>query len=477
MNAYDESHADELGFKKSVDECKNILTYLWSTAKGLIPATIFVTGSDDSETSRWMSQRHNNCISSSSTTSNNSNNGGMNEEIIQSLTHSIDNQTILFESLRQDKQDEKEEKTNKYGDLHDSTKLLILNASSVEGDLVPTEPVLSCKDFFNKKNISKALDFLDTSLSQDLGCCVSIDTGLVTALYSGHFLRDREDSPSNFSFFMIPKKLPLSANKSKPTMILQLKASQGKGWSETDLKDALKQGIVTPADIHSFGHQMKNFWGLSTFFFGKDSLLSQALEPLLHDISVHTLTFEAAQLRDKLFATKLGYAIDTRVFRWLQLCRNSKDRNQVNDSLLNFSFLFNQVLTDSFLQLLPTTFKKFSSTQETDESDSDMDSAKPKSKRRKQIDRSEKSLKERVVNDKTIKTWIVSPKEYGTCFAARNLGDRPMLKGKPMCQRYHSKGYCFHDCLNKATHIPSKEIEDTIKVAYSKYVEKCKLVK
>ena len=82
-------------------------------------------------------------------------NNSVNNEVIQSLTYSIDNQTILFESFRQEKQEEKDEKLNKFSDLHDSTKLLLLNASSPDGELTPAEPVSSCKEFFNKKNIKR----------------------------------------------------------------------------------------------------------------------------------------------------------------------------------------------------------------------------------------------------------------------------------------------------------------------------------
>ena len=66
---------------------------------------------------------------------------------------------------------------------------------------------------------------------------------------------------------MTPKKISLSSDRFKPTMILQLKASQGKGWSETDLKEALKQGIATPEDIHSFSHQLKKFLGFVDVLF------------------------------------------------------------------------------------------------------------------------------------------------------------------------------------------------------------------
>ena len=50
--------------------------------------------------------------------------------MLQSLALNIQNQTELFEKFRQDKNDEKSEKQNKYLELHDSAKLLILNASS-----------------------------------------------------------------------------------------------------------------------------------------------------------------------------------------------------------------------------------------------------------------------------------------------------------------------------------------------------------
>ena len=135
--------------------------------------------------------------------------------------------------------------------------MLILNASSTDGITAAILPTDSCKEFYMKKNISKALDLLSTTMSQEYECCVQLETGLVTALHAGHFLRDREDSPSNFSFFLTPKKQPLSSDRFKSTMILQLKATQGKGWSETDFKEALKQGIVTPSNVSSLIHQLK----------------------------------------------------------------------------------------------------------------------------------------------------------------------------------------------------------------------------
>lgn len=85
-------------------------------------------------------------------------------------------------------------------------------------------------------------------MTQELDCCVQIETGLVAALHDGHFIRYREDSPSNFSLFLNPNKQLLSSRVLKLTMILQLKSTKGKGWSEINLKKSLKQGTVTRQD-------------------------------------------------------------------------------------------------------------------------------------------------------------------------------------------------------------------------------------
>ena len=455
----------------------NILSFLWGAVKHIVPPITFIPGSDDTQTITWCSGRHHACIAPSinnSSDDSDETSQPITTDIVQTLAYSINSQTEIFEKMRQDKQDAKNEKTNRFDNLHDSCQLMILNASSTDGETAPDSPTNHCSEFFSKKNISKALDYLQTSLDHEFNCCVQLESGLVASLHAGHFLREREDSPSNFSFFLTPKKQPLATNRFRPTMILQLKANQGKGWSENDLKEALKQGIITPTDVHTFGHQLKNFWGLATFFFGSESIIAKSLSPLLERLAKHTITFEGAQLRDPKFVTRLGYAIDTRIFRWLDQCRALKSRTQVNDSLLNFDNLFDQILTDSFMQNLPTTFQEFSPTptqnnhQQNDSSQMDNHRAK-----RHRGPNNDITQKERIQNPKQIQDWIVSPNDYRQKFMGKHLDARPKIQHRPMCQRYHSKGYCFSDCVNKITHIPSQELDTNTQRLYRKYVEKC----
>ena len=119
------------------------------------------------------------------------------------LSTSIQAQTKLTEKIQGNVEQSSSDKKEKFGDLHDSTKLLILNVSSKNGEVTPIKPSLTCEVFFKNKSVSQSKQFLIESLS-DAGCIVEIETGLVTALVNGQFLRDREDTPSNFCIFLLP---------------------------------------------------------------------------------------------------------------------------------------------------------------------------------------------------------------------------------------------------------------------------------
>ena len=72
----------------------------------------------------------------------------------------------------QEKQDAKDEKANKFTNLHDSTQLMILNVSSMDGENTPGNPTDHCSKNFQQKTISKALDYLQTTLDQELECWI-----------------------------------------------------------------------------------------------------------------------------------------------------------------------------------------------------------------------------------------------------------------------------------------------------------------
>ena len=80
-----------------------------------------------------------------------------------------------------------------------------------------------------------------------------------------------------------------------------------------------------------------------------------------------------------------------------------------------------------------------------------------------------------VQNSSKIEAWMAaSSDEYQRYFAGKHLQLRPQLNGRPMCQRFHSKGHCFSDCINAASHIPSTNIPSDTSAKYAAYCQKCK---
>ena len=231
------------------------------------------------------------------------------------------------------------------------------------------------------------------------------------------------------------------------------------------MKDLVKQGIICPNSIDLLVHQLQNIWGASCFFFGNNSILARRIMPTIESITENVLTFEHSQIRDTQFASKLCYAVDTRIFRWLQQCLRKNDRESVDDSLIDFKPMFASVLTDSFYQELPLAISELPSSNNADTENVN------NRKRKRVLDDQEER---RVTNPKTNPDWMLKENEsYSELVSSKHVDKRPILNGKRMCPRYHMKGYCFTNCANKNSHIPSKDVDKNTAKAFFEFVRLC----
>ena len=69
------------------------------------------------------------------------------------LSTSIQAQAKLMEKIQDSVEQSSSDRKEKFGDLHDSTKLLILNASSRNGEVTPIKHSLTCEAFFKNKSV------------------------------------------------------------------------------------------------------------------------------------------------------------------------------------------------------------------------------------------------------------------------------------------------------------------------------------
>ena len=215
------------------------------------------------------------------------------------------------------------------------------------------------------------------------------------------------------------------------------------------------------------------------FFFTESSFDFRFLIVLNDRIKSHLTVLESAQYRDKRFATKFCFALDTRSFRWMEQCKSSKDRESVNDQLLKFDTLLDSVLIEQFHQTLPSTMRLVddnntgSGSGSCSGSGSGSGSSKePDKKKQKKV---EDAKERKVDNKKPINEWLCNEnKNYQQKFAGKHLDKRPKLGKAPVCVRFHTKGFCFNDYVNKNTHISSQDFSTSMKKDYTDFVKVCR---
>lgn len=430
ITEFDNANAHLPQNKKAHTQAINVLAFLWCAVKNHLDPLEFHSDRDDLEVEVWGKVRHATCIlQNPQIPTTPTVPGGLPPVIspaIQELASNVKEQATILEKMRQNKSDERDEKKNKFDKLHDSTKNLILQASSTDGELTPSQPVETCQNFFEKSTIAKAMDYLKIVMKDKFNCSVDIKTGLVTALYTGHFTRERDDAPCNLSFFSVPKLKPLSAGFQEQTTFLQIKATQGTGWDSPDIKEAIKQGIVTPSNIHEFEHQTKNLWGITSFFFGQHSRLPQKLVNFMELTHKHSVCLEAYHENDPQFFTRLGYRIDNHIYRWMESCARAQEREEVNDRLIALEGAIDELLLSTFHQLLPVTFASVSTKKDEEEKNDNRRKRRKLEKEKKEKENAGKGKPVKVENTGTIEDWLCkNDEEFSENFAGKNTDAKP----------------------------------------------------
>ena len=91
---------------------------------------------------------------------------------------------------------------------------LVLTASAMNSDSIPTEPSPTSRQFFEQKNAAEAKAFVFHKLNIVQNLPIHLPTGLTTAMWSGVVFWDYLGTPSNFSLFLVP---PQSSNQISDT--------------------------------------------------------------------------------------------------------------------------------------------------------------------------------------------------------------------------------------------------------------------
>ena len=202
--------------------------------------------------------------------------------------------------------------------------------------------------------------------------------------------------------------------------------------------------------------QLKYFTALANIFFGENSVGTQALNALVGMVESLKSVFKARERDDITYMSKFLLVVDQRFQIWLSSCKRETDRSYVNDRVINFNSLIEQVQVRTFNAELPAAFKIKEGGGKSDETKqkkrgrvSDEDNsktAKPKGELIKHEDKYDE-LKLRPGE-----TWPLT-------FSGKGKIGRVDWDGNcKLCHRWFIAGNCLSTCKNEASHVAKSEI-------------------
>ena len=219
-------------------------------------------------------------------------------------------------------------------------------------------------------------------------------------------------------------------------------------------------------NIHELQEQLLMFTVASIVLFGDLSIGVQCLKALANMMNHHKSIFKAKECLDEEFPAKFLLAVDTRIQIWLNDCTLAKNRDEVDDSIIDFQPLVNQVIFGSFHMILPPTFSMKSPKVTT--MSGPIDGGK-----RREADEDKRDKKKGEGNDEARflmkndfphgEICMLTNETWAGNFAGKQLDQRPQWNEKcKCCPRWFLQKYCFSDCINNESHVPAEKVPPTV---------------
>lgn len=483
--AFHEGHADA----KAVEHADDLCAWLYGVKAGLIPETRYAVNPDDIEVEAFGIERNAQCITANQTTVTGTGEVVMLDgaTVISQLTNALTIQNEHLgdaniinrknQTLAEQREDQKKDRTKK---LHSSIKTMLQRAAATDPHDEDSEIAPSCLRFLNSENTGMAQFELSHQFSALKIDDVGFAAGTVQALYVGEFRYADSSTPSNFSVFAFYEQAPNAVTQKMDYLVCHLIQEQGQKKSLDEIKASLKQTVHVPKDFDSMGSQLILFASASAIFFGKESICTDRLDKLVLLVGRNKKSLKDQIAIDEFFAAKFLLAVDRRVQRWLRMCEAcTMTRTSVNDNVLDFEDLLEQVLNGSFNMNLPPSFKvievetKAESTNGAKPAAAAAEDGKGGRGKKRKGENSNGNLVKNPAQDEDFA--MKSGESWQETFSKQLAKERPSWDGKVnMCARWHIKGDCFDDCSRKESHVGKDKIPADKKTSFLTYMTKCR---
>lgn len=152
-------------------------------------------------------------------------------------------------------------------------KRMILNASATSGEAALDKPGTEFKELLSQKNAGGAINCLSHLLCGKYKEKTIIQKGTATSVWSRNLRCPAVHLPENFLFFQFGKPDPLNGADTKGALKLYLKAADGDGVTESDIRKLLEQKLMMPASVDEFIFMLHGFVACCAILFQATSYI------------------------------------------------------------------------------------------------------------------------------------------------------------------------------------------------------------
>ena len=492
---FDARHRDAVGFEEvsAANHVEAFTNWALATHLGKLTEARVSPNPDNIELQRWADTRNRVCILPTINTAESGISQGVNNDTFKILGEGLkrmgeaaDEANLLKRKEIKQRKDESEEKKDRIKDMHPTISNMILMASSADSQF-PGEHPDSFKSFFNSKTQAYADLELNNLFEERDIYNVGFAEGTVLALYTGHLRRSNPTAPSNCTPFAFRELQAAQMTQKSRSIICTMITHKGNATHSADeLKAKAKQDVVAPTDYNEMIFQLEAFAALMDILFGNESILTKKLTKLVRAIKLNAITYKARSSYDDRFPSKVLWAVCNRVQSFLTSCWQAKDREEVDDDLIEFTSDHKDIILNSFNPALPPCFKevtKKEATENDQENNNDNEKSQKNKKRKKEHDAKQQKKQGgpssapdalQIKNDHQCEEFKMKEGERWSMFKAAGNSGRAQLNGLPMCARWHTRGSCFSDCKHKASHVKCSEVPSDVKEAHVKWMKKAR---
>jgi hypothetical protein len=214
--------------------------------------------------------------------------------------------------------------------------------------------------------------------------------------------------------------------------------------------------------------------GIPSILFGAGSSLVAGVNSLANAIKTENIIFRGRIAANSDLPTKILYAMEIRIQRWLAECQKFSDHSMVNDCLISFDEIFEMVMNSSLNVILPPNFIKpppKNPSPEPNPTPGDDGKQKGRGKKRKSKDAAKDHI---IKNAAPISEFqLKESKDWRRNFAGKCLRDHPKWDHATfMCTHWWIRGECFINCNNKAGHVGACAVPQVKRTKFKKYIDK-----